>query len=86
MPERTIETVSVHQLIKGSGALWKEATRSPFPDAIDSGHLPDEAFNRWLVQDYKFGLGLVSFQSFCLAGRIEQAKRSMPYGKLLQAD
>jgi len=30
MQERTIETVSVHRLIKESGALWEEATRSPF--------------------------------------------------------
>lgn len=67
MRERTIKTISLHRLIKESGTLWEEATRSPFLDAIESGHLPDEAFNRWLVQDYKFGLGLVSFLSLCLA-------------------
>lgn len=67
MQERTIETVSAHHLVQEAGVLWQEATRSPFLDAVESGHLPDQAFNRWLVQDYKFGLGLVSFQSVCLA-------------------
>lgn len=67
MPEKTVEALQTHRLIQEEDELWEEATRSPFLEGVESGDLPDEAFNRWLVQDYKFGLGLVSFQSLCLA-------------------
>ena len=53
--------------VQAAGPLWEEATRSPFLDAIGAGSLPDESFERWLTQDYRFALGLVVFQSLAVA-------------------
>jgi formylaminopyrimidine deformylase / aminopyrimidine aminohydrolase len=52
-----------HPLINGAGELWREGTQSPFLDAIENGALPEEAFNRWLSQDYLFAKGLTSAQA-----------------------
>ena len=50
-------------LIRDSGALWQEATHSPFLDAAAAGTLPARAFERWLSQDYLFAKGLTVFQA-----------------------
>ncbi len=50
-------------LIGNAGALWQEATHSPFLDAAAAGTLPAEAFGRWLSQDYLFAKDLTVFQA-----------------------
>ena len=54
-------------LIHSAGALWKEATTSPFLDALAAGNLPAEGFRRWLAQDYLFARDLMAFQAILMA-------------------
>jgi thiaminase len=42
------------ELLKKHADLWHRATHHRFLDGIRSGDLPQEAFDRWLVQDYRF--------------------------------
>ena len=49
------------RLILGSGSLWDLATCARFLDAVGDGTVPDEAFRRWLVQDYLFVCGFADF-------------------------
>ncbi len=55
------------KLIQAAGDLWPAATHARFLDAVADGSLPAEAFQRWLVQDYLFAQGLVSFQALMTA-------------------
>lgn len=66
-------------LIRNAGALWREATRSPFLDAVAAGTLPREALARWLSQDYLFAKTLLGFQAIVLA----KARRDC-HGTLIQ--
>ncbi len=54
-------------LILAAGPLWYEATRSPFLDAAAAGALSEEAFRRWLSQDYLFARNLIAFQAIAVA-------------------
>ncbi len=54
-------------LIRNAGALWQQATRSPFLNALAAGTLPADAFRRWLSQDYLFAQGLTVFQATLIA-------------------
>ncbi len=45
-------------LVARSGDLWMQPTRAKFLSAIGDGTLPEEAFRRWLAQDYLFAKGL----------------------------
>ena len=54
-------------LVAGAGELWQGATRASFLSAISDGSLPEEAFRRWLVQDYLFARGLTSYQAVVLS-------------------
>ncbi len=65
MPE--IPSLIDTPLVRDAGPLWKEATRSPFLDALATGNLRAEAFRRWLSQDYLFTQGLASFQAMVIA-------------------
>ncbi len=56
-----------HALVRNAGPLWDEATRSPFLDALAAGNLPEDAFRRWLTQDYVFAKDLMTFQALLLA-------------------
>ena len=49
------------RLVLGAGKLWKSGTEAKFLDAVGDGTLPEEAFRRWLVQDYLFVLGFTDF-------------------------
>lgn len=60
-----------------SGALWDRATHAAFLTAVADGTLPEDAFRRWLVQDYHFAKGLTSFQA------ITTAKMPRPPQKLV---
>ena len=62
-----VSSITGAALIRNAGALWDEATRSPFLDAIAGGTLPQEAFRRWLSQDYLFAKGLTGYQAIVLA-------------------
>lgn len=53
--------------VAAAGDLWRQATRARFLDAVADGTLPTEAFHRWLVQDYAFARGLMSFQAVMTA-------------------
>ena len=46
------------RLALGAGELWDLGTRAEFLNAVGDGSLPEDAFNRWLVQDYLFVRGL----------------------------
>ena len=60
-----------------SGALWDRARQATFLTAVADGTLPENAFRRWLVQDYHFAEGLTSFQA------ITAAKTPRPPQKLV---
>jgi thiaminase/transcriptional activator TenA len=55
------------RLALGSGELWDLGTYAEFLDAIGDGSLPEDAFHRWLVQDYLFVKGLAAFASLTVA-------------------
>lgn len=42
------------ELLAKHAALWRAATHHPFLEGVRAGSLPEEAFNRWLEQDYRF--------------------------------
>ncbi|MCS7315286.1 MAG: hypothetical protein RMI94_13010 [Bryobacterales bacterium] len=64
-------------LIAAAGPLWPQATRSPFLDAAAAGTLPEEAFHRWLAQDYLFARGLTAYQAIALAKAPRDAHRTL---------
>ncbi len=55
------------RLALGSGELWDLGTYAEFLDAIGDGSLPEDAFHRWLVQDYLFVKGFAAFASLTVA-------------------
>lgn len=67
-------------LIAAAGPLWRQATRSPFLAAAAAGTLPEEAFRRWLSQDYLFARGLIAFQAIALAKAPRDAHRVLTDG------
>ncbi len=56
-----------HALVRNAGPLWDEATHYPFLDALAAGSLAEDAFRRWLAQDYLFAKDLMAFQAILLA-------------------
>lgn len=72
-------------LIQGSGDLWRKATSARFLEAVGDGTLPQEAFQRWLVQDYHFAKGLTSFQSV-LTAKTPRPAQKLLIGGLLAMD
>lgn len=56
-----MSTFDESRLARGAGRLWEEGTRASFLDAVGKGSLPEEAFSRWLVQDYLFVRDLARF-------------------------
>ena len=56
------------RLVAGSADLWERAaTRAKFLSAIADGTLPEDAFRRWLTQDYLFAKELTTFQALATA-------------------
>jgi len=51
------------RLALGAGELWNLGTRAEFLDTVGDGLLPEDAFNRWLVQDYLSVRGFAGFAS-----------------------
>ena len=54
-------------MVVGSGDLWRQATQAKFLCAVEDGTLPEDAFRRWLAQDYLFAKGLTTFQAIATA-------------------
>ncbi len=52
---------SKSRLVLRAGELWRRGTTARFLDAVADGSLPEEAFARWLVQDYLFVRGFTDF-------------------------
>lgn len=67
------------RLIIDAGELWPQASQADFVQAIQSGTLPESAFNRWLEQDYLFAKGLTSAQA------VQAAKTPRPAQSILIA-
>jgi thiaminase len=59
--------VITERLIERCASEWRAATQHPFLDAVRTGTLPMEAFERWLVQDYLFVADLLRFQARLLS-------------------
>jgi thiaminase/transcriptional activator TenA len=55
------------RLPAGAGELWQAGTTARFLDAVGDGTLPQEAFHRWLVQDYLFVKGFTRFAALTAA-------------------
>ncbi len=55
------------RLALGAGELWELGTRAEFLDAVGDGSLPEDAFSRWLVQDYLFVRGFAAFLSLTVS-------------------
>ena len=55
------------RLALGSGELWDLGTHAEFLDAVGDGSLPEDVFNRWLVQDYLFVRGFAAFASLTVS-------------------
>ncbi|OHB81011.1 MAG: TenA family transcriptional regulator [Planctomycetes bacterium RBG_16_64_10] len=67
-------------LVGAAGSLWREATEAPFLAAIRAGLLPNEAFHRWLVQDYLFVKGATTFLAVAIAKTPRPAQKVLISG------
>ncbi|MGH7776214.1 MAG: TenA family transcriptional regulator [Candidatus Dormibacterales bacterium] len=59
--------MTTRELLERHPTEWAAATNGPFLDAVREGSLLDSAFQRWLVQDYRFVSDLLSFQARLLS-------------------
>jgi formylaminopyrimidine deformylase / aminopyrimidine aminohydrolase len=75
-----VEHFEQSRLVKGAGELWREGTQAQFLDAVRDGSLPEEAFNRWLVQDYLFVRGFTGFTCILAAKLGRPAQRTLING------
>jgi thiaminase len=66
-----------HVLVRNAGPLWDEATHYPFLDALAAGSLVEDAFRRWLAQDYLFAKDLMAFQAILLANAPRDCHKSL---------
>jgi len=55
------------RLAVGAADLWPAGTTARFLDAVGDGSLPEQAFRRWLVQDYLFVKGFTRFVALTAA-------------------
>ena len=54
-------------LLRQHASAWQAATRHAFLDGVRDGTLAEQAFERWLGQDYRFVADLLHFQARLLA-------------------
>ena len=59
--------MKVGDLLERNPAVWQEATRHPFLEAVREGSFPAGAFEAWLAQDYLFVDDALVFQARLLA-------------------
>lgn len=76
----SLKLIERSPLVLGAGELWQEATTAKFLSAIGNGDLPNEAFHRWLVQDYAFAKGLAVFQAVAIAKTPRPAQKVLIAG------
>jgi formylaminopyrimidine deformylase / aminopyrimidine aminohydrolase len=62
------EALTADALLTRHAAAWQAATVHPFLAGVRDGSLPEDAFDRWLAQDYLFAQALVRAQSRIAAG------------------
>jgi thiaminase/transcriptional activator TenA len=67
-------------LVASAGGLWREASQAQFLSAIGDGALPEDAFHRWLVQDYLFVKGAATFLAVALAKTPRPAQKVLISG------
>ena len=67
-------------LIVRAGDLWSQATKAQFLSAIRDGNLPQEAFSRWLAQDYLFARGATTFLEVTIAKTPRPAQKVLILG------
>jgi len=72
--------VTTNSLLERCAAEWRATTQHPFLDAVRTGTLPSEAFDRWLVQDYLFVADLLRFQARLLASAPRSAQAVLAGG------
>ena len=72
-----IETFETSRLAAGAGELWRRGVTARFLDAVGDGSLPEEAFHRWLVQDYLFVKGFTTFVALAAARTPRPAQSAM---------
>ncbi len=78
--------MSPQDLLSRHQDLWDRATRHPFLEGVRDGTLPQEAFSRWLVQDYWFVRGLLQAQAQILAGAPRRDQKVLASGLLALAE
>ena len=66
-----------HVLVRNAASLWDQATHHPFLDALAAGSLVEDAFRRWLAQDYLFAKDLMAFQAILLAKAPRDCHKSL---------
>jgi thiaminase/transcriptional activator TenA len=54
-------------LVRQAGELWERGTQSPFLEGVRDGSLSEQAFQRWLVQDYHFVTAFMRFVATLLS-------------------
>ena len=55
--------MTAEALVSRHMAAWQAATVHPFLAGVRDGSVPEDAFDRWLAQDYLFARALVRAQS-----------------------
>ncbi len=80
-----VQDLEQSRLAVGAGDFWALGTTAAFLDAVGDGSLPEEAFDRWLVQDYLFVQGFTDFAAV-VAGRTPRPGQSLIIGGLAALD
>lgn len=68
------------RLALGAGEAWREGTTGEFLSAIREDRLPQESFERWLVQDYLFVRGLTKFMAILISKTPRPAQKTLISG------
>lgn len=68
------------RFVRSAAELWPEATDAEFLRAVGNDTLPEEAFHRWLVQDYLFARGLTAFEGVAVAHTPRPAQKALIAG------
>jgi len=48
------EALTADALLTRHAAAWQAATVHPFLAGVRDGSVPEDSFDRWLAQDYRF--------------------------------
>lgn len=75
-----IDTFEQSRLATGAGELWRRGVTAHFLAAVGDGSLPEEAFHRWLVQDYLFVQGFTRFVALAISRTPRPAQNTLIAG------